>query len=454
MNPGVLKAEEIALPGVMMASHEGTKTRRNNWETIPLRYVCQLNPSVDFSEFEEDDELTFLPMDRVKSGYFLPNTDKFSTYASSYNAFEEGDIVLAKVTPCFENGNIAVAQNLEAGMGFGSSELFVIRPKTVNRKFLFYYFQSSAFKQEGEASMTGAGGLKRVSPDLLRQHHLPCPDGETQRLIADYLDRETACIDALVAEKEKMLALLEEKRAALISRAVTRGLDPTAPLKPSGLDWLGDIPAHWEIRRLKFVSDSLDQGSSPVAANSPAGPDELGILKLSAVNKGRFRRDENKALREIDDQEQVLSLRKGDVLITRGNTPDLVADVACVPSDEPNLLLPDLIYRLRVREDQVLPEFLTYFLTTGVARVQIQRDARGSSGSMVKVSQGHVLDWQAPIPPIVEQIEIIGKIQAAEIKSVSLLNNLVVSISLLHERRAALITAAVTGQIPVEEKHP
>jgi type I restriction enzyme S subunit len=226
----------------------------HGWKTVPLRYVCQLNPSVDFAEFEEDDELTFLPMDRVKSGYFLPNTDKFSKYASSYNAFEEGDIVLAKVTPCFENGNIAITQNLEGGKGFGSSELFVIRPKAVNRKFLFYYFQSSAFKQEGEASMTGAGGLKRVSPDLLRQHHLPCPDGETQRLVADCLDRETERIDALVAEKEKMLALLEEKRAALISRAVTRGLDPTAPLKPSGLDWLGDIPAHWETRRLKYLT--------------------------------------------------------------------------------------------------------------------------------------------------------------------------------------------------------
>jgi type I restriction enzyme S subunit len=202
---------------------------------------------------------------------------------------------------------------------------------------------------------------------------------------------------------------------------------------------------------LKFVATSLEQGSSPVAANSPAEPSELGILKLSAVNKGRFKRDENKALRESDENEQALSLRKGDVLITRGNTPDLVADVACVPCDEPNLLLPDLIYRLRAREDQILPEFLTYFLTTGVARVQIQRDARGSSGSMVKVSQGHLLDWQAPIPPLVEQIEIVCQIQTAENKSNSLLNYLIRSISLLKERRAALITAAVTGQIPTKE---
>ena len=102
-----------------MASRENAKIRRGIWKTIPLRYVCQLNPSVDFTGFEEDDELTFLPMDRVKSGYFLPNTEKFSKYASSYNAFEERDIVLAKVTPCFENGNIAVAENLEGGKGRG-----------------------------------------------------------------------------------------------------------------------------------------------------------------------------------------------------------------------------------------------------------------------------------------------------------------------------------------------
>lgn len=421
------------------------------WETIPLRYVCELNPSVAFDKFDEDDDLTFLPMDRVKNGYFIPNTDKFSKYGSSYTAFEDGDIVLAKVTPCFENGNIAIAQGLVGGRGFGSSELFVIRPTRADRRFLFYFFQSSPFKQDGEASMTGAGGLKRVSPDVLRQHRLPFPSQEIQRLIADYLDRETARIDGLIAEKERMLALLEEKRAALISRVVTRGLDPNVPLKPSGQEWLGEIPAHWEIRRIKFIAAALDQGSSPIAANTPAGPDELGVLKLSAVSKGRFKREENKALRETDEEKQIFALRKGDVLITRGNTPELVADVTCVPDHEPNLLLPDLIYRLRVKEKKILPEYLTSYLTTTTARVQIRRDARGSSGSMVKVSQGHVLDWLTPLPPLSEQIEIVKRLQHTEKRFQSVRSEISSSLSLLSERRAALITAAVTGQIPLEE---
>lgn len=439
----------------MKVAHEGAKAQRvtvdNGWKTIPLRYVCQLNPSIDFNGFGEDDELTFLPMDRVKNGYFIPNSGSFGKYASSYNAFEEGDIILAKVTPCFENGNIAIAQGLANGKGFGSSELFVVRPTKVEQKFLFYYFQSSTFKQLGEASMTGAGGLKRVSPDLLRQHHLPSPSLATQRLIADYLDRETAYIDALVAEKETMLALLEEKRAALISRAVTRGLNPDAPLKPSGLDWLGDIPVHWDMRRIKYVTESLEQGSSPIAANTPAEQGEYGILKLSAINKGRFRRDENKAITGVAEIANGLSLQRGDVLITRGNTPDLVADVAHIPNDEPYLFLPDLIYRLKISKCCILPEFITYFLATSAARTQIQRDARGSSGSMVKISQGHVLDWFTPVPPLNEQTAILKHLMAAELKVSTLSNELSKSISLLKERRAALITAAVIGQISREE---
>lgn len=417
-----------------------------------LKYAATINNESLTEATEPDYELQYIDIGNVDSYGTVDDvvTYKFEDAPSRARRIaRHGDVIVSTVRTYLQ----AIApienppENLIVSTGFA-----VVRPKAnlFDARFCKYAVREKHFLWEVESRSTGVS-YPAINASDLADIRINLPDVETQRLIADYLDRETARIDALVAEKEKMLTLLEEKRAALISRAVTRGLDPKAPLKPSGLDWLGDIPAHWEIRRLKYVSDSLDQGSSPVAANSPAGPDELGILKLSAVNKGRFRRDENKALRESDDQEQVLSLRKGDVLISRGNTPDLVADVACVPNDEPNLLLPDLIYRLRVRKDQVLPEFLTYFLTTGVARVQIQRDARGSSGSMVKVSQGHVLDWQAPVPPIVEQIEIVGKIEAAEMKSEALLTYLVGSIFLLKERRAALITAAVTGQIPVEE---
>ena len=146
-----------------------------------------------------------------------------------------------------------------------------------------------------------------------------------------------------------------------------------------------------------------------------------------------------------------VQLRKGDVLITRGNTPQLVGDVCVVPRNEPNLLLPDLIYRLTIQESKILPEFLSLFLITPQARSQIQSDARGSSGSMVKISQGHILDWRIPVPPKHEQESIIHAIEYEKEKNKELKNALTDSIALLKERRSALITAAVTRQIALEE---
>jgi type I restriction enzyme S subunit len=320
--------------------------------------------------------------------------------------------------------------------------------KQVSKRY--YRWLATWFMRELGSEAHGST-MQHLTKDRFGGFKLNIPPASLQEAISNYLDRETARIDNLIAEKERMLALLGEKRSALISRVVTRGLDPNAPLKPSGLEWLGEIPAHWELRRIKFVSDWLDQGSSPIAANSSAAPGELGVLKLSAVSKGRFKRDENKALRGIEDEEQPLALRKGDILITRGNTPELVADVAYVPEDEPSLLLPDLIYRLRIKEKEILAEYLTAFLTTAVARVQIRRDARGSSGSMVKVSQGHVMDWLTPLPPLFEQGEITSYLRRADGRFQSLEREISSSLALLSDRRFALISAAVTGQIPLEE---
>lgn len=430
----------------------------DGWRRVPLKTTCDFAVSnVDKHSF--DDELPVRLCnytDVYKNDRVSPDMDLMAATATPEEIerfhLEVGDVVITKDSEAWSD--IAIPAYVE-----GTADDFVcgyhlalIRPRkdVLDGRFLFRCMQSRPVALQLELEATGVTryGLPK---DAIGLAALPLPPLSTQLRIANYLDRETARIDGLIAEKERMLALLEEKRAALISRVVTRGLDPNAPLKPSGLEWLGEIPAHWEVLRIKFVTACLDQGSSPIAANTPAGPDELGVLKLSAVSKGRFNREENKALRQRNEDEQLLALRKGDVLITRGNTPELVADVACVQNDEPNLLLPDLIYRLRVQEEKILPEYLTSFLTTAEARVQIRRDARGSSGSMVKVSQGHVLDWLTPLPPISEQTEITNRIQSAEERFQAMAKEVSSSLSLLVERRAALITAAVTGQIPAED---
>ena len=414
------------------------------WDSIPLRYVCQLNPSVDFTGLEDSD-LTFLPMDRVKSGYFIPNTDKFTKYAASYNAFEEGDIILAKVTPCFENGNIAIAENLANGKGFGSSELFVVRPTKINQKFLFYYFQSLTFKQEGEASMTGAGGLKRVDPGLLRQHHVPYPGEDTQCLIADYLDRETARIDALVAEKEKMLALLEEKRAALISRAVTRGLNPDAPMKPSGLDWLEEIPEHWEIRRLKH----LTQEPLAYGANEAALEDNLDwprFVRITDINEeGMLRSETFRSL--LPEIAEPYLLEEGDILFARSGAT--VGKTFIYRPEWGKACFAGYLIRFRSAQELVLPDFIYYFSLSDIYWQQVE------SGTIQATIQNFSAEKYAALvvclPPLSEQMSIVDFLNVVNSRISILLEGIRNSISLLKERRAALITAAVTGQIPLEE---
>ena len=429
----------------------------DEWDCVRLKTVCGYTVSnVDKHSFDEELSIRLCNYtDVYKNDKVSPNLDLMAATATAQEIerfrLQVGDVVITKDSESWNDIGVPAYVEETADDFICGYHLAILRPRqnTLDGRFLFRCIQSRPVALQLELEATGVTryGLPK---DAIGLAMLPIPPLPAQRLIADYLDRETARIDALVAEKEKMLALLEEKRTALISRAVTRGLDPDIPMRRSGQAWLGEIPAHWDIHRLKFLAVDLDQGSSPVAANVAANPDELGILKLSAISKGRFLRDENKALREADSDVSLLSLVKGDVLITRGNTPNLVADVAFVPEDEPNLLISDLIYRLRVHCESVLPEYLVYFLTTPQARIQIQRDARGSSGSMVKVSQGHVLNWLVPLPPISEQVEILEYLRREEQYFAAITKELKASVSLLTERRAALITAAVTGQIPLE----
>ena len=397
--------------------------------------------------FEEDDELTFLPMDRVKNGFFIQNTDKFSKYASSYNSFDEGDIVLAKVTPCFENGNIAIADNLVGRKGFGSSELFVIRATGVDRKFLFYYFQSSTFKQEGEASMTGAGGLKRVSPELLRQHHLLLPAPETQRLIANYLEREVARIDALISEKERMLVLLEEKRDAFISRAVTRGINPKALLKRSGFDWLGEIPAHWEVWKLKYVVTKIGSGITPRGGADSYQSEGIRLFRSQNIHFDGLRMDDIVFIDE--DTHESMSNSKvfdGDVLINITGASIGRCFYIEDMQGEANVNQHVCIVR---PASQVETKFLYFTLRSDIGQHQIDLSQSGSGREGLNFES--LGNFSVVIPPRNEQLEIIDYLQIASQRSAELMTEIRSSIEYLKERRVALITAAVTGQITTKE---
>lgn len=406
-------------------------------KTVPLRYVSELNPPVSFSGLGENEEVTFLPMDKVKDGYYLANTASLSAYSSSYNAFAEGDILLAKVTPCFENGNIAIADNLVGGKGFGSSELFVLRPNGITTGFLFYALQSPVFKQTGEASMEGAGGLKRVSPEALRNFRLWLPAPTTQQAVVALLDRETARIDALIAAKERALGLLAEKRRALITRAVTRGIDPSAPLRDSGIPWLGSIPAHWQISRAKWMFTERDE-------RSPFGEEILLSLRM---DRGLVPHNDvsNKPTRP----EELIGYKKtspGELVINRMRA---AAGLIAVSPRE-GLVSPD--YAVFVPSPAInIAYYMNLFSTSllgSVFRASSSGMGTGTQGFLRLYSDAFLQLW-FPSPPLAEQRAIVDHIARETAKLDALRAATERSIALLKERRAALIAAAVTGQVRI-----
>ncbi len=191
------------------------------WKVSRIKYHSKVNPTCNTINFNSETVVTFAPMECIKNGYFENRSILFSKLNDSYNCFENGDIVMAKVTPCFENGNIAIMDNLFSGYGFGSSELFVIRPIDINTKYLFYYLQNKIFKDLACSTMTGTGGLKRVSSYFVQNYNMLLPPIEEQKEIADYLDVKTAEIDSIISKKEQLLTEIENYKKSLIYEYVT-----------------------------------------------------------------------------------------------------------------------------------------------------------------------------------------------------------------------------------------
>ena len=189
------------------------------WECCRIKNIAYFNPITKIDQGK--DVVSYAPMDCVKDGWLIHNEININNVSTGLTLFQENDIVMAKVTPCFENGNIAIATELKNGIAYGSSELFVFRSKNTYNKWLFYYLRNNIFKQRASSTMTGTGGLKRVSPKFVSDYPLAIPPIKEQQQIADYLDKKCAEIDDLIKLKERKIEKLKEYKKSLIYEYVT-----------------------------------------------------------------------------------------------------------------------------------------------------------------------------------------------------------------------------------------
>ena len=411
------------------------------WEVARLRFAATLNPSKsEVRHLDPSTLVSFLPMEAIGDDgtLELDRARPLHELTQGYTYFREGDVTLAKITPCYENGKGAVMTGLLNGVGFGTTELIVIRPKPAwtESAYLHYLFIASQFRALGESHMYGAGGQKRVPDSFVRDFITAWPLVEEQRLIAAFLDRETAKIDALVAEQRRLMELLKEKRQAVISHAVTKGLNPDAPMKASGIDWVGDIPAHWDCPRNKVVFEEIDERSTS---------DQGELMTVSHITgvTPRSEKEVNMFLAETLEGYKVC--RRGDLVI---NTMwAWMGALGCSPCD--GLVSPSYnVYRLR-RADALFSAYYDLLCRIPSHKVAMKANSSGVWESRLRLYPDMFLSMRLPLPPIEEQFTIVGFLEGELAKWNALIDEADSAVELLGERRTALISAAVTGQLDV-----
>lgn len=429
------------------------------WRQIRGRFLMAVNPPARRArELNETEEVSFVPMEAVGEygGLNLERTKPIDEIGAGYTAFEEGDVVIAKITPCFENGKGAIAQGLKNGVGFGTTELHVLRAGSrLDTRFLFYLTISQAFRALGESEMYGAGGQKRVPPDFAKDFRVPLPPLDEQRAIVRFLDVKTAQIDALIAKKRQLIETLKENRRALIARAVTRGLPPVAAtavgLDPhpemvdSGVDWLRKMPARWRLHPLKRI---VDQPITDGPHETPDFPSEgVPFVSAEAVQDGRVLLSSMRGFISREDHERYskkYAPRKHDIFIVKSGST--TGKVALVDFDtEFNVWSP--LAAVRCNRRKALPEFLFYALASDYFQGLVQ--VSWSFGTQPNIGMGVIGNLLVLLPPLGEQLLIAEFLSDQVAKVDALVSQTQSAILQLSEYRQALITSAVTGKIDV-----
>lgn len=418
-----------------------------HWQVKRLRYLVATNPlGSRHVGVAADDRVSFVPMDAVGEygGLRLDVERELAEVGNGYTYFADGDVVLAKITPCFENGKGALADGLANGIAFGTTELHVLRADPVlDRGFLFYLSIAHPFRKIGESRMYGAGGQKRVPEDFIKDFRTPVPPLTEQRAIAAFLDCETARIDALIATKRRFLVRLKEKRAALISRAVTRGLDPDVPLKDNGVQWFEVIPEHWEIMPIKRRLQWVTSGSRGWAAHySDEGSLFIRIGNLTRTSIDLDLSDAQYVDPPDNSEGERTAVEPGDLLLS---ITAFLGSVAIARADIGSAYVSQHIALARPVSEIVDSRWLAYCLFSDVGKHQLE--IAGYGGTKIQLGLDDVRKVVVPIPPKGEQEQIIRYLD----RQTEALHKTMLKVEVLTERlseyRTALIASAVTGKL-------
>ena len=399
-----------------------------DWEVVNLKFVANL--STEKSAFMD---CRYVGMENISSndGKYIAKED-ISPEGTSLS-FKVDDVLFGKLRPYLAKSWLATFA------GICSSEFLVLRTERLHPRFLNYFSLTKEFIEQVNSSTYGTK-MPRASWEFIGSLPVPTCSFKLSKIIADFLDHETAKIDNLIEKQQQLIELLKEKRQAVISHAVTKGLNPDVPMKDSGVEWLGEVPEHWDVSQIKYLSSFVGTGGTPKNPESFTDNDGINWFSPGDFNGSLVLQDAKKKISKssVHNGDSKIYPENSIVVIGIGATLGKVALAASLFScnQQINIIVPN---------EKIEPNYLAHSLSN-----QMEQMKQSSNASTIGImNQEKTKKIWIALPKIDEQLEIIEFLLKKTTEFDLLLNWSDKQIQLLQERRTAPISAAVTGKIDV-----
>ena len=329
--------------------------------------------------------------------------------------------------------------------GIISPAYTILRPTHIKGCYFKYLGKSPIFIQLLKSMVTGIREGQNIDYAKLRDNQLPIPSLKEQEAIANYLDAATSKIDEAIAQQQKMIDLLNERKQIIINNAVTKGLDPNVKMKPSGIDWIGDIPEHWEIRKLGSIGSTING----VSHDSSYFGEGFPFVSYSDVYKNNFLPKIVTGLAKSSKLERkIFSVERGDVFFTRtSETAEEIGFTSTCLDTISNAVFAGFLIRFRPKKGLIEPSFSKYYFRAHIHRSYFVKEMN----LVIRASLSQQLLKGLPIllPPLKEQKKIADYLDNKVAGIDSCISNINQQISLLQERKQIIINDVVTGKVKV-----
>lgn len=428
------------------------------WTLSRIKYLCYVNDGNHGEEYPKESDYTDsqngVPFIRGGNLGNYAITDEGMLYITHIKnnsmrkgRLKKGDILFVNRG---EIGKLALVTEKHAGSNLNSqiAYLRVNNNKLIN-KYLLYYLDSS-YVSNFLVSMKMGSVLTQFPIGDLLDIHVPLPLAEEQIQIANFLDFETAQIDTLIDKQQTLIQLLKEKRQAVISHAVTKGLNPDAPMKDSGVEWLGEVPEHWDVSSLKYHVDTVNGFGF---SSSDVCEEGVPFIRAGNIKEKSITPTDLYLPQKVVDKYKRVILFEGDIVISMvGSDPKIlksaVGQIGVVPKSMAGAVPNQNIVILREKSDSMLKRFLFYTLCSDSYRNHLNVFSHKLANQSI-ISSSLIINAKFMLPSPDEQYQVVEFLDKRLVKMDEVIEKNYISLELLKERRTALISAAVTGKIDV-----